>query len=106
MLLADVSGRQKNHMTKTGPASQKISQSDHRQFSATTAKPDSMGPKAGAAKTADTHTDTEKGRYRREYWKCVSLANRRSSEAYHVLHCGITIGETRATKETLQKPQK
>ena len=36
--------------------------SDHRQFSATTAKPDNMGPTAGAANMADTQTETGKGR--------------------------------------------
>lgn len=81
MLLADVSGRQKNSKRQTGPDSHKISHNDQRQlfqkqvsrqlcieldssthFSATTAKPDSIGPSAGAANMAETQTDTASGR--------------------------------------------
>ena len=51
--LADVSERQKDHRIKTGPTNHRISQTDHRQFSTTTAKPDSMDPRAGAANMAE-----------------------------------------------------
>jgi hypothetical protein len=47
MLADEVSGRRKNMLTKTGPESQRISQSDHRQFSAGTEKPEITGPTAG-----------------------------------------------------------
>jgi hypothetical protein len=73
---AEVSGRQKKKRMKTGPAAQSISQSDHRQLRkcisrvwtiqvkntyslATTANPESIGPRAGAAKDADTQNATE-----------------------------------------------
>ena len=43
----EVLGRRKNMLRKTGPATQRISQSDYRQFSAGTEKPDMIGPNAG-----------------------------------------------------------
>lgn len=47
MLGVEVSGTRRNMRTKTGPAIQRISQSDQRQPFAMTAKPDNRGPKAG-----------------------------------------------------------
>ncbi len=47
MLGVEVSGTRRNMRTKTGPAIQRISQSDHRQPFAVTAKPDNRGPRAG-----------------------------------------------------------
>lgn len=50
----EVSGTRRNMRTKTGPAIQRISQSDQRQPFAVTAKPDSRGPRAGPQYAAET----------------------------------------------------
>lgn len=47
MLGVEVSGTRRNMRIKTGPAIQRISQSDQRQPLAVTAKPDNRGPRAG-----------------------------------------------------------
>ena len=47
MLGVEVSGTRRNMRTKTGPAIQRISQSDQRQPLAITANPENRGPKAG-----------------------------------------------------------
>lgn len=47
MFGVEVSGTRRNMATKTGPAIQRISQSDQRQPFAVTAKPENRGPRAG-----------------------------------------------------------
>lgn len=54
MLGVEVSGRQKKRSRNTGPEIQRISQSDQRQFSAGTLKPETMGPRAGPQVAAAT----------------------------------------------------
>ena len=56
ILGVEVSGTRENMRTKTGPAIQRISQSDQRQPFAMTAKPDKRGPRAGPQYAALTQT--------------------------------------------------
>src|SRR6201996_5122149 len=71
MLSSSVSGILMNQRTKTGPDIHKISQRDHLQTFAVTAKPDNKGPRAGALKPADTQNATAIGTYNRLYMSCI-----------------------------------
>ena len=66
MLEEEVSGRKKNMTRKTGAASQRISHSAHRQFSAGIEKPEMTGPNAGPQVANAAQSESPYGIFRRE----------------------------------------
>jgi hypothetical protein len=67
MFGVEVYGVKASGRTSIGAAIQTISQSDHRQLFADTAKPAINGPRADQPHAENTHQDNWYGTYKREY---------------------------------------
>jgi hypothetical protein len=75
--------------------------------SATTAKPESIGPSAGAANIPTIHVPIPYGKYGMEYCGIVShlVLSKRTDETNHVLHNRSAICKAWAPKETLKEAE-